>query len=128
VIIEELIERLTERQQSEFALKCARRVQHVMTDPRSIEALDTRDRWLRGEANDAELYSAQISAGLAAKAAKKGETNTASANSASAAEWAARGAAFPTAWVCANFAKSYAAETCWQRDELQRMLAEGGGA
>jgi hypothetical protein len=32
--IETLIDRLTDRQRHEFALACARRVQHLMTDPR----------------------------------------------------------------------------------------------
>ena len=54
-----MISRLTERQRHEFALRCARRVQHLMTDPRSIAALDTRERWLRGEATDEEMAAAR---------------------------------------------------------------------
>jgi hypothetical protein len=56
--IETMISRLTERQRDEFALACARRVQHLMRDPRSIAALDTRERWLRGEATDEEMAAA----------------------------------------------------------------------
>jgi hypothetical protein len=51
--IETLIDRLTDRQRYEFAVACARRVQHLMRDPRSVALLDTRERWLRGEATDA---------------------------------------------------------------------------
>lgn len=60
--IETLIDRLTDRQRYEFALACARRVQHLMTDSRSVAALDTRDKWLRGEATDEEIHAASDAA------------------------------------------------------------------
>ena len=104
--IETMIERLTDRQRHEFALACGRRVQHLMRDPRSIAALDTRERWLRGEATDEEMAAASDAAWAAAWAA-----------SASAA--AARDASRAAAWDV---------ERTWQRGELERMLKEGGGA
>lgn len=35
-----------------YAVRCARRVQHLMTDERSIQALDVAERHARGLAND----------------------------------------------------------------------------
>ena len=102
--IDTLIDRLTYRQRYEFALSCARRVQHLMTDPRSVAALDTRERWLRGEATNEEM-----------------------ARAAWAAADAARAAAWAAAWVAA-WAAAEASERAWQRAELERMLGEGGGA
>ena len=93
--IDTMIDRLADRQRHEFALACARRVQHLMRDPRSVAALDTRERWLRGSASEEEMTAA----------------------------WAAARAAAAAAWAAAE-----ASERAWQRAELERMLAEGGGA
>ena len=64
-----------------FAVWCARRAQHLMTDPRSIAALDVAERHARGDATDAELAAAgavawaaaRAAAGAAARAAQKVE-------------------------------------------------------
>jgi hypothetical protein len=45
-----------------FAVWCARQVQHLMTDPRSIAALDVAERYARGEATDEELDAARTDA------------------------------------------------------------------
>jgi hypothetical protein len=119
--INTMIDRLTDRQRQEFAVTCARRVQHLMTDPRSVAALDTRERWLRGEATDEEMAAAQAAARAAARAA------------ASDAAWAASAAAWDAASDAASDAArdaardaAWAAERAWQRAELERMIAEGG--
>ena len=52
------------------AVWCARQVQHLMTDPRSIAALDVAERHANGEATDAELDAAWA-AGAAARAAQE---------------------------------------------------------
>lgn len=49
-----------------FAVWCARQVQHLMRDPRSISALDVVERHARGDATDAELSAARAAAGYAA--------------------------------------------------------------
>ena len=115
--IDSMIERLTDRQRHEFALACGRRVQNLMRDPRSIAALDTRERWLRGEATDEEMAAA----GAASDAAWDAAWAVACAAGAAwdAARDAAREAAREAAWD---------AERAWQRGELERMLKEGGGA
>ena len=46
---------LTERELHEFGLWCAEQVRHLMTDPRSIAALDAKRAWLDGEISDEQL-------------------------------------------------------------------------
>jgi hypothetical protein len=60
---------LTDAQKRLFAVRCARRVQHLMTDPRSIATLDVAERHTRGKATDAELAEAWHAAWSAADAA-----------------------------------------------------------
>lgn len=45
-----------------FAVWCARRVQHLMQDPRSIAALDVAERHAHGDATDDELDAARAAA------------------------------------------------------------------
>ena len=61
-----------------YAVWCARQVQHLMTDKRSIDALDVAERYARGLATEAELAAAWAAAWAAE----------------GAAAWAARGAAY----------------------------------
>jgi hypothetical protein len=68
-----------------FAVWCARRVQHLMTDPRSIAALDVAERHAHGMATDEELRAAEAAAVDAA------------VDAAGDAVWAAR-AAWAAAW------------------------------
>ena len=70
-----------------YAVWCARQVQHLMSDPRSIYAIDVAERHANGVATDAELYAARDAARDAA--------------------WvAARVAAWDAAWVAARDAQS----------------------
>jgi hypothetical protein len=123
--IDTMIDRLSDRQRREFALWCAERVRHLMTDPRSTNALDVAARHLRGEATDAELTAARAAArdaatglsviGLAEVAAFAAPWDAAWAASASAA-----------ARVAADAARNAARDTerAAQRAELKRMLGE----
>jgi hypothetical protein len=81
-----------------FAVWCARQVQHVMTDPRSIAALDVAERHANGDATDAELAAARDAAWDAADAAR------AAAHAARDAAWAAADAA----WAAADAARAAA--------------------
>ena len=148
--INDLIARLSERQQQEFALRCARRVQHLMRDPRSVAALDTRERWLAGSATDEEMAKAVAAARAAwwaseAEAAPRTSTRIAAwaaadaaraardaasdaadaAGTAVAAARAARAAAMAIAREAAAWAAAFDAERAWQREELERMLRGG---
>jgi hypothetical protein len=84
-----------------LAVAFAREVQHLMTDPRSLAALDTAERYAHGRATDAELAAANAAAGNAARDAGA---------AAWAAAWDAAGdaagdtgdAARATAWAAAR--------------------------
>ena len=64
-----------------YAVWCARQVQHLMADRRSIAALDVAERHARGDATDAELAAARAAAAAAAWASGW--------DAAAAAAWAA---------------------------------------
>lgn len=49
-----------------FAVACARRVQHLMKDPRSIAVLDVAERFANGDATNEELSTARDAARAAA--------------------------------------------------------------
>lgn len=60
---------LTDRELRRFSVFCARSVQYLMTDQRSIAAVDVAERHANGEATDDELHAAAYAARAAAYAA-----------------------------------------------------------
>ena len=80
-----------------YAVWCARQVQHLMTDPRSINALDVAERFANGNATGEELSAAWAAAMAAARDAAR-----------DAARGAARGAAWDAAWAAAMDARDAA--------------------
>lgn len=50
---------LTKKQFIWFALKCVRRIEHLIKDQRSVDALDVAERYLKGEATREELKISQ---------------------------------------------------------------------
>ena len=84
-----------------FAVWCARRGQHLMTDSRSVEALDVAERFANGLATQQELAAARDAAGDAWAAARAAARD--------AAGYAARDAA----WYAAGDAAWAAAEDAW---------------
>ena len=101
-----------------FAVRCARSVQHLMTDPRSLAALDVAERHATGLATADELDAAWS----AAMAPTRAPTRAAAWSAAMAAAWsaasdatraaawsAARAAAWSAAWAAASDAASDAA-------------------
>ena len=87
-----------------YAVWCARQVQHLMKDPRSIAALDVAERFANGEADQDELDAADDAAGAATRdaardAAAADDTAWAWAAARDAAWAAARDAARGTAWA-----------------------------
>ena len=78
-----------QREMRLYAVDCARSVQHLTTDPRSLAAIDVAERHADGVATDAELEAARAAARAAAWAAA----------------WdAARDAAWDAAWAAARAA------------------------
>lgn len=91
-----------------YAVWCARHVQHLMTDARSVDALDVAERHAHGRATDAELAAARDAACDAACDA-----------SSAAAMVAAWDAAWNAAWAAASAAARDA-----QADRLRAVCAE----
>lgn len=95
---------LDDRTLRRFAVWCARQVQHLMTDQRSLAALDVAERHADGQATDKELAAAWDAAD-AARAAR-----AAAWDAAGYAEWAARAAAraaaLDAAWDAAGAARA----------------------
>jgi hypothetical protein len=97
-----------------FAIACARDVQHLMRDERSVVALDVAERYADGKATNDELRAAWDAADAAWDAADaawdaSSATWNAARYAASAAAWAARDAARDAAWSAARAAASDAA-------------------
>ena len=72
-----------------YAVWCARQVQHLMDDKRSVEALNVAERHANGQADDKELASAWDSASDAASDAARDAAKAAARAAASDAAWAA---------------------------------------
>ena len=87
---------LTDVELRRFAVWSARQVQHLMTDERSVNALDVAERYANGAATDEELAAARAAsraAYAAARAAYAAADAVAAAYAAYAAAYAARAAA-----------------------------------
>ena len=118
-----------------YAVWCARQVQHLMVDPRSLKALDVSEAFANGQATKEELDAA----GYAAWAAAWEAAGYAAWDAAWAAAWAAGAAraAARAAWAAAGDAAKAAravARAAWdaakdaQEEELIRIcrLSENG--
>ena len=93
-----------QREMRLYAVWCARQVQHLMTDPRSLAALDVAERYANGQATNEDLRAAWVAARVAAR---------------DAAEDAAWAAAWDAAWVAARDAAREA-----QTAEFRRVFCE----
>lgn len=102
-----------------FAVSCARQVQHLLKDQRSLDALDVAERYANGEATEAELKDAWYAARDAMAAARGAAAWYAAyaAETACSAAGAARGAA---AWDAA-----WAAETAWAAENARFTVCNG---
>ena len=95
-----------------FALACAQEVKHLMTDQRSLDALDALERHLEIPLSREELDQVLAAAGAAARAAAARTAARAAveaavrsaARAAEAAAWAAEAAAWAAAWAAAGAA------------------------
>ena len=119
------------REKRLYAVWCAREVQSLLNDPRSLTALDVAERHANGAASSDELDAAWAAAGKAVWAAWatwnawNAAEYAAEAAAASAAEDAAEAAAEAAGWAAGAAraaAKDIARAT--QAAELQRICAE----
>jgi hypothetical protein len=104
-----------------LAVKYARRVEHLNTDPRVKNAIDVAERYANGEATDKELALARAAAEDAADDAA-GAAVWAVWAAEAAAEAAARTAAKAAAKAARDAAE--AAERDWQTQEFLRVVTE----
>jgi len=117
VLRDELIDAKTLRL---FAVWCARQVQHLITDPRSIAAIDTAEKYANGQATNEELATARDAAWDAAWYAAWDAARAAAHAAAGDAAWDAAGnAAGNAAWDAAQQAAQDA-----QVNQLINMLEE----
>jgi hypothetical protein len=116
-----------------YAVWCARQVQHLMKDRRSIDALDVAERHAHGQASDVELDAARAAARAAAWDAARDAARAAAWDAAwDAARAAAWDAARAAAWDAARDA-AWAAEwdAAWdaaraaQAAKLREVLTTG---
>jgi hypothetical protein len=106
-----------------FGVWCARQVQHLMTDPRSIAALDVAERFANGEATQYELNAAARDAARDASDAARDAASDA-ARDARAAAWAAAwAAASDAAWAASDAAWAAASDAAWAASDAARAAA-----
>ena len=106
-----------------FAVRCARRVQHLMTDERSIDALDVAERHANGRATDTELAAARAASRAAAWDASMAAAWDAAR---AAARAAARDAAWDAAWAAARaaaWAAAWAAAGAGMSADFARVVS-----
>jgi hypothetical protein len=104
-----------------YAVWCARQVQHLMKDPRSLKALDVAEKFTNGEATEQDLAAARVAAEAAAWDAAGDAARDAAWDAARDAAWAAaRDAAWAAAWDAAWAAARDAAVDA-QAQELRRV-------
>ena len=91
-----------------YAVACARDVQHLMRDVRSINALDVAERYAHGAATEEELSAAIDAAWSAARAACS--------------------AAWDAAWRAADAAAASADVSAKQEQRFREMIIKNQGA
>lgn len=95
-----------EKEMRLFAVWCARQVQHLITDERSIQALDIAERYANGQATESELTASRDAAWDAARYA---------------ARYAAWNAAWNATWDAARNAQNAARNA--QIEQFKKLIA-----
>ena len=112
-----------------FAVWCGRQVQHLMTDPRSLAALDVAERHANGQASDEELDTSMAAARNAAwDAASEAARDAAWAAASHAARDAARAAARAAASDAARDAAWAVARNAALAAQTAEFLRIAGGS
>ncbi len=101
-----------------YAVWCARQVQHLMPDKRSLAALDVSEAFANGKVTEKELAAARAAARAAAWDAA--EAAEAAARAATwAAAWDAAAAARAAAWEAARAVRDAAWDAAWDAQEKE---------
>ena len=107
-----------------YRVWCARQVQHLMTDPRSLAALDVAERYADGQVTDDDLSAAWIAASAAASVAvMPAERAAARAAASAASSGAARDAARDATWAAASDATWVAARAAGFSEERAARIS-----
>ena len=107
-----------------YAIWCARQVQYLMTDQRSLNALNVAERHANGQATDKELSAAGAAANDAWVAGDTArETALAAVLAAGAAAWAAENAARKTALTAALAVGDAVGTAAWVAEDTARETA-----
>jgi hypothetical protein len=96
-----------------FAVWCARQVEHLMTDERSINAINVAEKFANKEATQEDLAAASAAASAAAWAAASAAASAAAWDALDAARAAARDAARDAASAAAWAALDAASAAAW---------------
>jgi hypothetical protein len=105
----------------EFAYWCARTQWDLLTDQRSRTAIETKARWIRGEATDTELAAARDAAWAATR-----DASAASAAARDAARYASAASASDSAAAWAGDSAARAAQNIELERRLFALLATKG--
>ena len=111
-----------------FGVWCARQVQHLMTDPRSIAALDVSERFANCNATQEELDAAWAASDAACDArdaawVARDAAWAAASDAARAAAWAAAWAARAAAWA-ARDARDAAWAAAWAARDARAAASD----
>ena len=105
-----------------YAVWCARQVQHLMLDTRSVTALDVAERFANGDATREELTAAWRAAGAVTWDAAGAAARVAAGVAAWDAAWDAAGEAAAAARMAAAGAAAWAAAREAQKKEFLRVV------
>ena len=115
-----------------YAVWCVRQVQHLLTDSRSLVALDVAEKYALGEATDDELDAARAASWAAAWDAANTAAHAAAwdaaSTAASTAAWGAARAAQEASYAAARAAQEAAWAAVWdaaraaQEAEFRRVF------
>ena len=114
-----------------FAVWCARQVRHLMTDQRSINALDVAEAFANGSATEEQINAAEAAARAAAWAARAAARAAASDAASDTVGAAARDAAW-AAWAAASddasddaWAANAAGDAAWAAEAARDAVGAG---
>jgi hypothetical protein len=106
-----------------FIVSVARRVQHLMKDKRSINAIDVAERYAKGKAIEEELSESCSAAKVAESSAVSPAAWLAARSAAKVARWSAAWSAAEAAWAArAALTPECETEREWQKEQFLKLV------